>query len=324
MADSLNTRTQIPAEVNQFYNRTLLERAKPLLVHDRFAQVEDIPENTGTRTMAFRRYTNLAAATTALTEGVTPSGSTLAQTLVTTTLAQYGDYVPVTDVVTYESQDRALTVAAELLGDQVGLTVDTIIRDVLNAGTNIQYANARTTRDTIAASTDKLDATDIDNAVMTLKLANARKITAMVDPDTGYNTSPVRPCYIGICHPRITPILQGFTGWIDVEKYANKADVLDGEVGKYGDVRFIETTQAKVFTAGGAGSIDVYSTLILGMYAYAKSRLTGHELENIIKPLGSGGTEDPLNQRATSGWKTWLATRITNDAFMIRVEAAAA
>ncbi len=324
MADILNTRTQIPAEVSQFYNRTLLERAKPLLVHDRFAQVEDLPANMGTRVMAFRRYTNLAAATTALTEGVTPTGSSLTSTLITSTLSQYGDYVPVTDVVTYESQDRVLTVTAELLGDQAGLTIDTIIRDVLHAGTNIQYANARTTRDTIAASTDKLDATDIDNAVMTLKLANARKVTSMVDPDTGYNTSPVRPCYIGICHPRITPILQGFTGWIDVEKYANKADVMEGEVGKYGDTRFIETTQAKVFTAGGAAGIDVYSTLIIGMYAYAKTRLTGHELENIVKPLGSGGTSDPLNQRATSGWKTWLAARITNDAFMIRVEAAAA
>jgi len=322
MGDVLTTRTQISAEVSQFYNRTLLERAKPLLVHDRFAQVKDIPANTGTRTVAFRRYSNLGAATTALTEGVTPSGSQLAQTLINATLSQYGDYVPVTDVVSYESQDPVLTEAAELLGDQSGLSLDTILRDILHAGTNVQYANARTTRVSIVASTDKLDADDIANAVMTLKLANTQRITSMVNPDTGYNTTPVRPCFVGICHPRVTPILQTFTGWVDVEKYANKADVMDGEVGKCGDVRYIETSQAKVFTGEGASGIDVHSVLILGMYAYGKTRLSGHELENIVKPLGSGGTSDPLNQRATSGWKSWFAGKILNDAFMIRVEAA--
>ncbi|MDD5726282.1 MAG: N4-gp56 family major capsid protein [Patescibacteria group bacterium] len=320
MSDNLTTKTQISDEVNQFYSKKLLERAKCLLLHDKFADVEDIPQNAGTKTIAFRRYTNLPKITTPLTEGVTPAGNKLAQTTLTAALEQYGDYTAVTDVVEYTSQDRALTIAVELQGDQAGESLDAILRDIMNAGTNIQYANARTARNQITASTDKLDATDIDNAVMTLKLAKAKKITAMVNPDTGYNTTPVRPCYVGICHPRVTPILQGFTGWIDVEKYANKADVMEGEVGKYGDVRFIETTEAKVFTGEGASSIDVYSTLILGMHAYAKTRLTGKEMESIIKPLGSG--EDPLNQRCTAAWKTFFTGKITNDTFMIRVEAA--
>ena len=84
------TRTQIPAEVNNFYDRTLLERAKALMVHTRWAQVRDIPRNAGTSTIKFRRYANLAAATTPLQEGVTPVGSQLSSTEITAVVKQYG------------------------------------------------------------------------------------------------------------------------------------------------------------------------------------------------------------------------------------------
>ena len=67
------TRTEIPAEVNNFYDRTLLVKAVPAFLHNRFAQIRDIPANSGTDTVKFRRYGLLTAQTTALSEGVTPS-----------------------------------------------------------------------------------------------------------------------------------------------------------------------------------------------------------------------------------------------------------
>jgi N4-gp56 family major capsid protein len=83
----------------------------------------------------------------------------------------------------------------------------------------------------------------------------------------------------------------------------------------------VETTQAKVFTGEGAGgTVDVYTALILGSDAYGISRISGKAMENIIKPLGAG--EDPLNQRATSGWKAMFTAKILNDDFMVRVESA--
>ena len=315
------TRTDIPAEVSNTYDRNLLMRAVPLLVHTKYGQVRDIPANAGSDTVKFRRYTNLSAATTALSEGITPAGSSLSVTSITAQVQYYGDFVTLTDKLQYETEDPILTETSGLLGDQAGDTLDQLTRDVLNAGTNVLRVNARTARTSIV-STDVIDAVTLRKAIRLLKNSKAKTITKMVDPSTGYATSPVAPSYLAIVHPNVTFTLQKIAGFVPVENYANKGSVLEGEVGKLESVRFIESTNAKVFTAGGSGSIDVYSTLIFGMEAYGTTRISGKAMQNIVKPLGSAGSSDPLNQRATSGWKASFVAKILNDDFMVRVESA--
>lgn len=319
----MTNRSAIPAEVNYFYDRTLLERAVALFVHTRFAQVRDIPKNSGTSAIKFRRYGNLTAATTALTEGTTPAGSDLSVTDVTATALQYGDFVTVSDVLTYESQDMVLMEAAEILGDQAGDTLDQLTRDVLAAGTSASYSGTSNTQDSHVAAGDIIDAADVKDAVKTLKLAKAKKITRMIDPSTGYSTTPLNACYVGIVHPTIAYTLKGLTGWVDVQKYPSQKDVMPGEIGSLDEVRFIETTNAKIATGAGTGAIDVYYTIILGANAYGISRISGEAMKNIVKPLGSAGAADPLNQRATSGWKATFVAKILNEAFLTRIVSAA-
>lgn len=97
---------------------------------------------------------------------------------------------------------------------------------------------------------------------------------------------------------------------------------MPGEIGKMREVRFIETTNAKIFANAGTGSINLYCTIILGANAYGITRISGEAVKNIIKPLGSAGTADPLNQRATSGWKATFVAKILNNAFMTRIVSA--
>lgn len=321
------TRTQIAVEVDAFYSRTLLERAIPLFVHTRWGQVRDIPRNGGTNTIRFRRYGNLTAATTALTEGVTPTGSALSVTNITATVGQYGDFVTISDRLDYESVDATLMEAAEVLGDQAADTLDTLCRDVIAAGTNVQYANGAGARASID-STDLITAAtggaEIRMAIRTLKGNNAKKLTTMINPTDGYSTSPVNSCFIGIIHPDTTYSLDAETAWTPVEKYSSQMGVMEGEVGKYKEVRFVETSNAKVFTGAGASSIDVYATLIFGRDAYGVTRISGEALKNIVKPLGSAGTADPLDQRATTGWKATFVAKILNDDFIVRIEHAVA
>ena len=315
------TTVQVPAEVNNFYDRTLLMRAIPRFVHNRWAQIRDVPVGAGTKTIKFRRYSNLTAATTALTEGITPVGSQLSTTEITATVLQYGDFITVTDVLDYQSQDSVLTEAAEILGDQAGDTLDILSRAVLNAGTSVTRVAARAARINVVAG-DIIDTGTIKKVVRSLKNNKARRITKMVNATTGIATEPLNAAYIGICHPNVTYTLKGLTGFIPVEKYSNTSNIMDGEVGKYDEVRFVESTNAKVFEGLGGGGIDVYSTLIFGTDAYANSRIAGKALTNIIKPLGSGGSSDPLNQRATSGWKAEFVTLILNNDFIFRLESA--
>jgi N4-gp56 family major capsid protein len=313
---AMTTRTEIPVEVNNFYDRALLERAVPAFVHTRFAQVRDIPRNSGTNVIKFRRYGNLTANTTALTEGVTPAGTALSTTDITATALQYGDYVTITDKVLMETYDPILTETAEILGDQAGDSIDQLCRNVVAAGTTIQYAS------TAAADTDitaamVLNRAEVKEAVRTLRGNNARPITSMIDPSTGYNTVPIGRSFIGIVSEDTAYDLDDATGWIPVEKYPNKSTVMMDEIGSLANVRFIMTSNAYVSSGGGAGSVDVHYTIILAQNAYAITRISGETLKNIVKPLGSAGTADPLNQRATSGWKLTFVAKILNENFFM-------
>jgi len=132
--------TALDDDTQAFYNKTLLIRALPNLVHDKFGQQRPIPMSS-TRKQTFRRYNALAVNTTALTEGVTPAGKSLAKTDVTATLSQYGDFVTVSDIATWASRDAVLTEAAEVLGEQGGQSVDQVWRDIVVAGTNVFCCN---------------------------------------------------------------------------------------------------------------------------------------------------------------------------------------
>jgi len=316
------TRTQIPAEVNNFYDRTLLMRALPQFIHTKWAQTRNIPRKAGTNVIKFRRYGNLTAATTPLTEGVTPAGSQLSVTDVTATVAQYGDYVTVTDVLDYESQDPVLMEAAEILGDQAADTLDQLTRDVLNAGTSVSFGGSGNTATADVAAGDVLTTTLLDAALLTLKNNNTRKVSQQVDATTGIGTTPIKAAYIGIVHTSLGAKVKALTGFVSVEKYPSQTDVMEGEIGYYNEIRFVESTNGKVFTGAGTGGIDVYTVVLMGMHAYGTTAINGEALKNIVKPLGSAGTADPLDQRATSGWKATFVAKILNNNFITRIEVA--
>lgn len=320
------TTGQISVNLQGYYDRNLLERALPALLYGKFGQVRPIPKNSGTR-INFRRYESLAAATTALTEGTTPAGSQLTVTDIYATIQQYGDFVTLTDWLIETGLDPVLVEAGEILGEQAGLTIDTLDRDVLVAGTNVRYANGVANRASVVSA---ISANDINQAIRTLEGADAKKIRQMIDGTTKVGTRPIRPAYIGITHVDCRYDLESLSGWIPVEEYASKGDVMEEEIGSYKGVRFLATSNAKVFPdAGGvAGSMistsgsnaDVYCTLILAKDAYGVIPLNKKSIKNIIKQLGSAGTEDPLDQRATSGWKAAHVCKILNDDFLIRIE----
>lgn len=314
------TKTQIPDEINNYYDRTLLERAVANFVHVQWGQVRDIPRNSGTVTIKFRRYANLTAATTALTEGVTPTGSSLSVTDITATALQYGDYVTVTDLVDFSSQDAVLTETTQIQGDQAGDTIDQLARDVMVAGTSVSYGGVATTRGTVAA-TNVITTTLLRAAIRTLKTNKAKFLKKMVPASTNISTGPVADAYIAIVHPAITTTLKAMTGWRPYEEYGVAGMRLPGEVGKYEDIRFVETPNAKIFTGAGAGGIDVYAIMILGEQAYGITRVGGEGMKTIRKPFGTVGA-DPLDQRSTVGWKMTFVAKILNDAFMTRIEVA--
>lgn len=313
------TRTQIPVEVNNFYDRRLLDKAVPAFIHNRFAQVRDIPANSGTNVIKFRRYGLLTAQTTALTEGVTPEGKQLSVTDISATVLQYGDFITLTDKVMTETYDPILIETAEILGEQAGDSLDQLCRDVLVAGASVQYASTATQTSEITSAM-KITRDEVKQVVRTLKGNNAKMVTSMIDPSNGYNTVPVGRAYIGIVSEDVAYDLDDATGWIPVEKYPNRSMVMPDEIGSLAGVRFLESTNAYVETGAGSGGVDVHHVLIFGQNAYAQTRISGKALMNIVKPLGSAGTSDPLDQRTTSGWKAWYVAKVLNANYIVDLQ----
>ena len=146
----------------------------------------------------------------------------------------------------------------------------------------------------------------VKRAVTTLKRMNAKKINGD---------------YVAIIHPDVAYDLMNDTKWEAVATY-NPKNLYAGEIGRLYGVRFVETSEAKIFEKAGTSSIDVYSTLFLGADAYGTTSIDGGGLEMIVKPKGSAGSADPLNQRSTVGWKATKTACILTQAFMVRVETA--
>ena len=305
MNTNVTTASGLSDEMKVFYSDYLIDNATPKLVHDQFGQKHPIPKNGG-KTIEFRKYSPLPKLTTPLQEGVTPNGQSLNMSTVEATVAQYGGYITLSDVLLLTAIDNNLVQATKLLGAQAGATLDTITREVLNGGTNVIFAGGKSAR-TDLAEDSVLTVDDIKKAVRLLKSQNAEKINGD---------------WVGIIHPDVSYDLTNDPAWKDVKTYSDPSDIYEGEIGKLYGVRFVETTEAKIWAKAGSGSRAVYSTLILGDNAYGVTEITGGGLEHIVKQLGSAGTGDPLNQRATAGWKaTKVAERLVEN-YMVRIESA--
>ena len=299
------------AEMKTFYERRLIDQALPALVHDQFGDSYPIPANNG-KTIEFRKYDALPKATTPLTEGVTPEGQALTVTTVTAEVHQYGGWVPLTDMVQMTTIDNNVVQATRVLASQAGRTMDSITRDVLAGGTNVIYAPkvAADGTESVVKSRKELDKT----CTLTPKLffRAAAQLGAM-------NADPIGDSYIAIIHPYAAYDLKTCREFIEAHKYADPETMYRGEIGKLGNIRFIETSEAKIWKDTTCPSgLAVFGTLVLGAHAYGVTELEGGGLEHIVKQLGYG--DDPLNQRASVGWKGMRAAERLVEQYMVRIE----
>lgn len=296
-------------EIKTYYERQLLKNAEPALIHDQCAEKYTIPKGSG-HTIEWRKFSSLPKAMTALTEGVTPDGSTLTVTRVTDDLAQYGDFVRVSDRLELEAIDPIVSETSALQGSQAGITLNTVTRDALAAGTNIYCPNGKAQKSALA-KTDTLELEDIFDAAAIMRANNVPTVDG--------------ECYVCFIHPYIANDLMkanlaNHGSWIDVNKYANAENIMKGEIGKVAGVRFVTSSECKV-VAGGSDFV-VYHTTLVGKGGYAVTELSGAGLEYIVKQLGYG--DDPLNQRASMGWKAMRAATILDQTRVLNILSACA
>ena len=278
----------LSAEMKTFYDMTLIDMAQASLVHDQFGQKRPIPKNGG-KTIEFRKFAPLAKAMTPITEGVTPDGKSLTVTTIDATVKQYGDYITQSDVLELTSLDNTILEATKLLGRQAGATLDTVVRDVMQSGDNVTYCPKVATDGT---ETEVTSRTALDNTCQ-LTVDVVMQVVAKL---RAQNAPTIGGKYVAIIHPYVAYDLMRDPEWIDAHKYAKPDNLYEGEIGEIGGVRFVQTSEAKIYEGG------VFGTLIFGEGAYGVTEITGGGLQTIVKQKGSAGTADPLDQRSSVGY----------------------
>lgn len=303
---TLAIQTQANAEV---YNRTLLERLTPELFFMKYADKKPMPKNSGD-TISFRRYNSLAVSTTALTEGVTPDGVGFTVTKVNGTVKEYGNWIKTTEFMETTALDRTTIELSEVLGENAGESIDTIVRDVIAAGTNVIYAGAVAGRSTVNTNV---------TAAEILKIRRAMKRNKVKEINT-----PMGQGYVAFVHPDVAMDIMQLQEWKDQNTYVDTKNRENGVLGKMYGIYFIEAVNAPKFTGAGASSKDVFATLVIGRGAYGVPEIDGSASPKIIRKLAAnGGTEDPLEQFNTVAWKAKFTTIRLNELCIARYESTA-
>lgn len=302
----------LTSEHAEFYQDAMLERLLPNLVYMKYGEKKNIPKNAGATT-SFRRLNSLAVSTTAVTEGVTPDGVDLNITKVAATVNTYGNWTKISDFIDLTGLDPLLTEASQLMGENAGESMDTIVRDIIGAGTNVIYANAKASRSAVAVA-DKINALDILKIRRTLK-RNKVKPISIPGGGTGY---------IAFTHTDVVTDLMQTQEWKDQNTYVDTKNREQGIAGKLYGIYFMEVDNALKFTGAGATAADVYGTIVVGKNAYGVPDVEGSSKPQIIvHKAGSGGVSDPLNQFNTVAWKSVFTAVRLNELCIVRYESGA-
>lgn len=280
------------------------------LYFDRISDVQPTRQSMPGSSVIFNLATELAVATTPLTETSDIDAVAMANSQVTVTLVEYGNAMNVTAKLRGTSMIDVMPAVANLLGYNAGRSMDTVVFNVLVAGTNVIYAGSATARNEVSAN-ENITSAKIRQVLASLREANVADFG-------GY--------YNAFVHPRISYDLRSESGWRDPHVYSQPGEIWNGEIGAYEGFRWIESPTVAPFTnagdgSGGAGNIDVYPTLFVGRESLAKAFSTtdgnGSQPRVVASPV-----IDKLRRFTPMGWY-WLGgySRF-REASLYRLEAA--
>ena len=282
------------------YDRLAYFALRSELLFDQAADVQATNQAMPGSSVIFTIFSELAAATSTLTETSDLTPATMGDSQVTVTLAEYGNTVQTTAKLRGTAFLDVDATAANLIGYNAGLSIDTVVQAVLGAGTNVAYATGG------AAVPTSRESVKVD-AILTAN--DVRKQTAAL---RSANVATFNGYYMGYIHPDVSYDLRRETGnaaWNAPHVNVDTAGIYNGEIGTFESVRFIETPRAPLNANASNGTsttgiIDVYSTLIMGRQALAKaySAIDGN---GVVPKVVRGPVVDSLMRFNPIGWY-WL------------------
>lgn len=343
--DVSNLTSTIAAPINNVYMRGLLSAARKKLPFFNGSMPGSLERKGGSMTVKWRRIENLAAVTTAISEhtengpltfGVGRSSVKPTITDLTTAVSKYGNFVILTEEVDLFNISPITAALMDTLGANAGESLNSLMRDVMKASTNVTYVGGVANKSAVATA---ITLNSIKNAVTALLKQSAMKFDASQFGSQNYNSQPIRSAFFGIAHTDAEEDLRGLTGFVGVEQYGGYTQTYPNEVGSVGGVRWTTTEIAPVetntsttsatnlFQGASAAFADVYWSFVYGKEAVGSVGV-GQEFNTQITEMydpakpqaveiiyhrpGASGIADPYNEIGTIAWKAWFGGKILN------------
>lgn len=296
---SASTSATLAADLQTYFSKRLLDINAKDQVLQTAAYKENIPSNSS-KTISFTQYSRLAVPGSVLTEGTTPSDTTVSNAAVTAVVDQWGAYVTLTDIAELTVKHPVVTELEMLLGEQANETIETQINSVLVAGTTVQYAGAAANRAALSAA-NVMSTAELQKGLKTLRVNGAR---------------PIGDVFVLFVDPSVEQDLLADATFKAVQNFSPDSMKAGAVVGRW---MGIEVRRSNVIPAI-ASTTTVHTSYLVGRNAYAMTTL--QNLETYVE--APGGVSDPLHQRRTIGWKVGFKSAILNQNFMVRIESGSA
>jgi len=289
---ALGTTATNSANLHLYYEKKMLDVLEPRLVFFNLGKKQRLPKNNG-KQVKWLRYSRIAGSTSALSEGVAPSEINFTTANVTATVAQYGQFSKVTDLLSDTAIDDVLDSLAERFGRSAADSIEQLIVAELASASTLQRVNDRVSDVTIVAG-DVLSHTELIEAMIDQK-------SSFIGPHESGKYSAVLAA-----SQQFDMLSDTATGsWLDINKFVGQAQpkIMNGEFGEIYGIRLMVSDKTASGAGLGAGGIDVHNAYLVGEEAFGVVELNGKSLEMIVKDHKSGGVANPLNQFATVGYK---------------------
>jgi len=312
------TSTTSQAIKNRYYDELFLKVAQANLVHQQLGQLNrQIPQGENAASIWWTRWINLSLVTAGQGEGVPTTAQVLSAVNVSGTVAQYDAAVSISDLMARYSFGDIMKAAMQRLAYNAGLSLDTVVRNVVVPGAVTQLATGAASITAVPA-TGILTISELRKGMRTLEKANAFRVGGNENPSDAMTGNGY---WVAVISPSSKYDLMGDTAtgaWIDTNRYAGSENVFSGEVGKLYGIRFMETSNAYTYlNSAVAATGDVHATLLAGSDLFGVT--TAQNLQTFIKDFGSGGVADPTNKVATAGWKCTFGATVLNSSFGVTI-----
>tara|TARA_R110002096_G_C14649232_1_gene726294 strand:- start:2517 stop:3455 length:939 start_codon:yes stop_codon:yes gene_type:complete len=280
-------------------------RSQPMF--EMVADVKSTNQSHPGSAIQFNIYNDLAQATTALTETSDVTAVAMGDSTVTVTLLEYGNAVTTTAKLRGTSFLNVDADAANIIGYNMGNSIDKIVQAVLVGGSSVLYGGDATNTGELAVA-DEITASLIRKGVAQLRGDSA--------PTFSGGT------YVGFIHPDVSFDLRADTAVTDVIQYQIRQDgsgIRNGSIGTFGGVDFIETPRIDLVANAGASNVDQYNTVICGKQALAKAHSRGAGFGS-DPGVVFGPVTDSLRRFQTVGWYHLVGYSRFREASLQRIE----